>query len=300
MNDLTKKRAQFEAVRQHIETTVANRDIIARPRKLRIQLESLHDASWDQTWQRTNLLLLCYCRMKPARTHGRLMLLRNEMHAEGKTEEFATFMAQLTDILHPQFITPHGYTTTFSNIDSDKIYRSLGATLKPLETLGHPFFLYAGALLGHIRDGRLIDHDDDVDIAICLGECSKNDVAAKWLDYKRALHAAGFLDQAAAAEDRPVFKFRSNLNTDIDLFPAWTENGKFSVYPYSLDQMDANDVFPLADFEQDGLDLPADPEAMLAQSYGPDWRTPDPLFHLDWKRKKAQFRVLFQVSYGLI
>lgn len=299
MFDLAERRKLFERLRQDIESKVARREIIARPRQVRIQLESMHYPDWDQEWQRTHILLACYCRMKPARTHGKLMVLRDEMRAQGESEEFDKFMALLTDVLQPQFITPHGYTTTFSQIDSDEIYRSLGTTLKPLEALGRPFFLYAGALLGHIRDGRLIDHDDDVDIAIYLGECTKDSIATEWLKYKQALCGAQLLDRTTVDEDRPVFKFHSTLDTDIDLFPAWTEAGKFSVYPYSLDEMDAADVFPVSSFGQDPVGLPARPEVMLAQSYGDNWRMPDPLFHLDWKRKKAQFKVLFSANYAL-
>lgn len=299
MVELAQKRQRFDVLRREIERMVADREAISRPRKVRVQLEALHDASWDQDWQRCYLLLCCYCRLKSGRTHGRLRLLRASMHAEGKSEAFDAFMDQLNEVLFPQSITPHGYTTTFSKMDSGEILQSLGDTLKPLEAFGRPFFMHSGALLGYIRDGRLIDHDDDVDVGIYLGNLSQADVAHEWLKFKQALADADLLDPKTLDHDQPMFKFHSDLGIDIDLFPAWSENGKFSIYPNSFYEMDDSDVFPFQSFGQDPLGLPAHPEVLLKLSYGEGWKTPDPLFGLNWARKKKQFSKLFDVSYAL-
>jgi len=247
------------------------------------------------TGKKRTFCLSCCCKLKPAR----MMLLRNSIQAQGKGDEFATFADEIDALLSPLSLTPHGFSTTFSGMDSDRILKSLGDTLRPLEALGRPFFLHSGALLGYIRDGRLIDYDDDVDIGIYLGNCARTDVAKEWLGYKYALANAKLLDPKTLDEDRPVYKFHSSLGIDIDIFPAWSENGKFSIYPNSFYQMQDSDVFPLASFGQDPLRLPAKPEVMLEQSYGKGWKIPDPLFHLDWKRKKKKFKMLFDVNYAL-
>ncbi len=292
-------RVSFVSMNAMIRDFAATRVPVARPRRMRNQLTALHDPAWDTEWQEALILLACHCRMQPARTHGKLMKLRDARMERGEEAQFDEYMQLIRNTLHPEFITPHGYTKTFSQMDADQIYKSMGSALKPLEKLGLPFFLYAGALLGHIRNGKLIGHDDDIDIAIMLGEISENEVAHRWLEYKNELDKRGLIDEAERLNNRPVFKFRTDLGTDIDLFPAWTENGKFSVYPYSLGQMDAADVFPLGTFGQDPLMLPARPEVMLVQSYGENWDIPDPLFHIDWKRKKKQFGNLFFADYNL-
>ncbi|WP_324751812.1 hypothetical protein [Roseovarius sp. Pro17] len=299
MNASSALRTSFDALDTVIRDHAMRKIPVARPRRMRNQLAALHDPAWDIEWQEALILLACHCRMQPARTHGKLMMLRDTRIERGEEAAFNEYMQLIRDTLHPEFITSHGYTITFSEMDAAQIFKSMGAALKPLEQLGKPFFLYAGALLGHVRNGKLIEHDDDIDIAIMLGECSEDEVAHRWLDYKNDLNKHGLIDEAEQANNRPVFKFCSDLGTEIDLFPAWTDNGKFSVYPYSLGQIDAADVFPLGTFGQDPLMLPAKPEVMLVQSYGKDWRIPDPLFHIDWKRKKNQFRKLFVADYNL-
>ncbi len=292
-------RASFDSMNATIRDYAATRVPVARPRRMRNQLAALHDPAWDIEWQEALILLACHCRMQPARTHGKLMKLRDARMERGEQAQFDEYMQLIHKTLHPEFITSHDYSKTFSQMNAAQIFKSMGSALKPLEELGRPFFLYAGALLGHIRNGKLIDHDDDIDIAIMLGEISEDEVAHRWLDYKKELDDRGLIDEAERINNRPVFKFRSDLGTEIDLFPAWTDNGTFSVYPYSLGQIDAADVFPLDTFGQDPLMLPARPEAMLAQSYGEDWRIPDPFFHIDWKRKKKQFGKLFLADYNL-
>lgn len=299
MGALNPLRADFDTMNAKIRDHAANGIPVARPRKMRNQLAALHDPAWAIEWQEALILLACHCRMEPARTHGKLMKLRDTRSERGEQVQFDEYMQLVHSTLHPEFVTPHGYRKTFSQMDAAQIFESMGSALKPLEELGHPFFLYAGALLGHIRNGKLIEHDDDIDIGIFLGEFSENEVANRWLDYKKELGKRGLIDERERVNNRPVFKFRSNLGTDIDLFPAWVENGRFNVFPYSLGDLDSEDVFPLCSFGQEALMLPARPEAVLAQCYGEDWRIPDPFFHVDWKRKIKQFKKLFVVNYDL-
>ena len=175
----------------------------------------------------------------------------------------------------------------------------MGKTLAPLADVGMPFFLYAGALLGHVRSGKLIAHDDDIDVAVMLGECAPDEVGPMWREVKLELDKRNLLTEESRVTDRPVYKFKSDLGLDIDLFPAWTFEGKFSVYPYAAQDMEADDILPLTSFGQDPLMLPANSETFLAHCYGPNWRTPDPLFHLNWKKRKKLFRALMNTNYAL-
>ncbi len=208
-------------------------------------------------------------------------------------------MQQVTDMLKPDFITPHGYNRTFSELDSEAILASMGAIVAPLSELGCPIFLYAGALLGHQREGALIGHDDDIDVGVYLGDLEDQEVPYRWFDYKRALANASLLTEGEKEASGISFKLKTSLPVEVDLFPAWTHQGKISVYPYSFHQLAESTILPLQAFGQDPLMLPAEPEALLAQSYGKNWRVPDPLFHLNWPKKKRLFNVLSQHDYSL-
>lgn len=299
MADAPPSHDDFKALQKRILDAVSAGEPVPRPRRTRQGLERTYSPDWDLDWFETIILLNCSHQVRPARTHGLLGKLRRLRQKRGEASVFDAFMESVNAILHPKTVTPHGYSVTFGQQDATKVFDAMARIAKPLTQLEKPVFLYAGALLGYIRNGRLIDHDDDLDFGVYLGECSTAEAAKRWLAYKHQLACLGLLSEEAQGSGSVNFKLMSDLPVDVDLFPAWTRDGKFSVYPYSLDALDESSVLPLKSFGQDPLMLPADPGALLAQSYGKDWRIPDPLFHLNWPAKKREFSELTQLSYSL-
>lgn len=299
MADASPSHDDFKALQKRILDAVTAGVPVPRPRRTRQGLERNYSADWDLDWFEAIILLNCSHQVRPARTHGLLGKLRRLRQKRGEAAVFDAFMERVDAILHPKTVTPHGYSITFGQQNATKVFDAIAQTARPLAQLEYPVFLYAGALLGYIRSGRLIDHDDDLDFGVFLGECSTTEASKRWLAYKRNLAELGLLSEEAQGSGSVNFKLKSDLPVDVDLFPAWTRDGKFSVYPYSLDALDEASVFPFKSFGQDPLMLPADPEALLAQSYGQDWRIPDPLFHLNWPAKKREFSELTQISYSL-
>lgn len=299
MNDKVATRTEFENVMRAIFDHIENGETFKRPRRIRKQLDLHRDPEWEREWLEAFTILNCYQRVAPARTHGALARLRKLRLERGEIDQFDAFMDKIDEVLSPDAVTPHGYNRTFSNMDSDAIFNSLGDVAAPLAELDCPLFLYAGALLGHQRSGALIGHDDDIDIGIFLGDCADSNVPQLWASYKRGLAKAGLLTDTEIQANRLSFKLKTDLPVDVDLFPAWTHQGKFSVYPYSFGELEAEAIFPLKSFGQDPLMLPSSPEALLSQSYGVNWRTPDPLFHLNWLRKKRIFHYLSDFDFTL-
>ncbi len=259
---------------------------------MRLENQSLYD-----DWEETFLLLCCHRRLKPARTHGRLKHMEIRYAEQGMEARFASFFERVKQTLHPDYITPHGYNRTFGEKAGDDIFSKLDAELEPVIRLGKPIILYAGALLGLVREGGLIGHDDDVDFAVHLGESTLEGVAEKWIDYQRELLANECLDTNSLKRNIPIFKVKNNLGIDIDLFPAWTENGRFSVYPYSLNDLPESAIFPLKSLNGGEIMLPQDAPALLAQSYGENWRIPDPLFHFRWRTARRKFAPMLRHDF---
>ena len=253
----------------------------------------------DVEYREALVLVNCMGRMAPTRTRKHLVRLRNDLRAMDDMARFDRLVQLIRDYLHPVSLTQHGYNATFEQMDDDHIYRSMGRALAPLTGLNLPFYIYAGALLGHVRDGALIAHDDDLDCAIMLGECAPDAVAPLWRNIKKKLAALDLLTDASRTSGEAVFKMKTDLGIVVDIFPSWTYQGRFSVYPYALDAMDPSHVLPLGSFGHDPLMYPANPEAFLAHCYGPDWRIPDPYFHLNWKEKYKIFHRLLSVDYAL-
>ena len=293
------QRAQFDMLRDEIKAQIASGKPFPKPRKTMQALDTVRDEAWESDWLEAFVLFNCYRRGLPARTHGALFTLRKRLFASGAAARFEGIVSHIKDILHPEFITPHGYNLTFSEMDTSGVMNALGAAFAPLMALECPIFLYAGALLGYVRSRELIGHDDDVDIGIYLGEMADENVPVAWHAYKRKLAAAGLLAENEAEMNNMSFKITTDLICDVDVFAAWTNGDHFSVYPYSLNELTRDKLLPLKSFGQDPLMLPADVEALLAQSYGEGWRLPDPFFHLDWKKKKKMFHLLAGQDYTI-
>lgn len=292
-------KASFEELRNTIIDKIEKGATFQRPRRQMQALQDQYGEDWDLQWQETSILLNCYLQVKAARTHGALGRLRRQRAKRGEGALFDSFMQRVSDVLHPQFITPHGYCTTFAQLDADAIFADMGKAVAPLAAYGFPMFLYAGALLGHIRSGQLIGHDDDIDIGVYLGEVTEAEAAVKWAAFKHTLAEASLLEPECIAQGQAIFKLQSSFPVGIDIFPAWTWNGRFSVYPYSLGNLPEESILPLKTFGQDPLMLPADPEALLVQSYGEGWKTPDPLFHLNWPEMNRKFQTLLAQDYAI-
>ncbi len=289
------------ALRTKVFEHASTRTALPRPRRTRLALESLADhvrrlgnPTLHDDWEETYILFSCHTRIRPARIHGRLKQMEIRYAKKGQEARFTAFFALIKQTLHPDFITPHGYNRTFGEMADNDIFSKLDAELAPVVQLGKPIILYAGALLGHIREGRLIAHDDDVDFAVHLGECTLEGVSEKWSQYQKVLLDSDCLDISSSAGNSIIFKVKNSLGIDIDLFPAWTENGRFSVYPYALNDLPESAIFPLKPLNEGVIMLPQDAPALLAQSYGENWRVPDPLFHFDWPAARRRFAPLLQ------
>ena len=299
MSEQKTKRQAFDDLNAHIVETIEAGGTFPRPRHIRLAMKACQDKQWDVEWLEMLVLFNCYGRAKAAKTHGALGKIKRRRIADDEHEKFDAFMAKITDILHPSFLTPHGYNVTFDHLDSTAIFASLGQIAAPLADLGCPLFLYAGALLGYERSRALIGHDDDIDLGVYLGDCTTSQVPARWAAYKKKLKDAELLSNAEIEQNKAMFKITTALPIEVDLFPAWTDQGRFSVYPYSFGELSSDVLLPLKSFGQDPLMLPADTQALLAQSYGTDWRIPDPLFHLNWWKKKQIFSELIGYDYAL-
>lgn len=298
-------RAAFEAYRDELMGIIRSGGRLRRPHVVYPRLDAVFSPEWEEEWLKLFVYYNCAGRTRPSRTYTQLIRLRDVCAQTGRGVQFEEFFSEINQLMHPESLTFHGYCNTFAVRDTDSIARGFGEILKPLEDKGYSFFLYAGALLGLVRDGRYIAHDDDIDLAVFLGECTDAEAAEKWRQYKEVLCASGQVAYGQISNNPPVFQVINDKGLGVDLFPAWTTKGKFSVYPYSYHAMDADDVLPLktdrertqdmfGDYE---IKLPADPESLLSSSYGPNWRVPDPLFRFNWRRAQKKFNILFNQDY---
>ena len=108
---------------------------------------------------------------------------------------------------------------------------------------GYEAFVVSGTLLGVIREGGLVPHDYDVDMALMLHARSLDELADEWQQLRGRLAQAGVLDESYVKTGLRLYKLRLPNGFGCDLFPAWEIDGRVSIWPHTL-EVDPASVLP--------------------------------------------------------
>ncbi|MCB1389057.1 MAG: hypothetical protein KDK12_07965 [Rhodobacteraceae bacterium] len=181
---------------------------------------------------------------------------------------------------------------------------ALVAELKALELVlqvefGLPMYLTWGTLLGAVREGGLIAHDFDIDVAYVSRARSSAGVLAEQRRIRAHFERFGrvigkpspgrFMIAAARAP--------SGLHDHgIELWTSFTTGGAHYAYPTLPGVLPARAVRPFRTATLRGIpfNVPRQAERFLDLAIGPDWRVPKlPGDHSDRARRYACFRFLY-------
>ena len=180
----------------------------------------------------------------------------------------------------------------FDSAGGDTIDATLKQTAEVLRFLtdecGLPAFITYGTLLGAIRDGKLIGHDDDVDVAYMSGHEHPADIARESFELQRRFARHGWaVKRFSAGFLQVVFAGSDGVFRHVDVFTCFRVLDRFyQAFAVGAD-LPRSAIVPLGQVTLHGRQLPApaDPDALLAATYGPAWRTPDPSFQFKIPRE---------------
>lgn len=135
-------------------------------------------------------------------------------------------------------------------------------------------YVFYGAMLGFAREGGILAHDLDLDLAYFSEEQSPQAVKAEFYSIAERL---GRLGLGARADTYKITFPGSGLSVT----PTWIADGVFaSTFGYVGDgfSVTRDDLVPLSRAEHLGhsLYLPRNPKAVAAYVYGKGWLYPDP------------------------
>ncbi len=161
----------------------------------------------------------------------------------------------------------------------DRLLDRLDAVRDVLEEIGLQPFVCYGTLLGAVRDGDLIPHDDDADLGYLSRHGHPADVVRENLQLERVLRGRGYsVLRHSGGHLQLVFADDGGPDHYIDVFTAFTVGSRthlcFQVGADGLDLRTRSEVT----LRGRRLPAPAAAEQLLAETYGPGWRTPDPSF----------------------
>jgi SAM-dependent methyltransferase len=178
----------------------------------------------------------------------------------------------------------HRITETFATTDAGSKVALVDAVEKALALLnesGHPAFLSFGCLLGAVRDGRLIGHDNDADISYLARAKHPVDIMLESMEVERRFVAAGWHTRRMSGADFKLLVPKPNGgHFGLDVFTAFYLEDTLYVMPNVMAALPPSALVPQSEVQLEGrtLPAPADPEALLEATYGPGWRVPDPTF----------------------
>jgi len=176
-------------------------------------------------------------------------------------------------------------TRTFAATDADirqEILRGARRAIDDLrEGAGVAAYLNYGALLGAVREGRMLAHDSDIDLCYLSAHDAPADIVLESYRITRALRSRGWsVLRMSGGDVKLLLSLSDGRSCHIDVFSAFHVAGTFYQLGNRSGRLPRSSITPFSTITLHGHEFPAprDPEAMLAFLYGPRWRTPDPSF----------------------
>ncbi len=152
------------------------------------------------------------------------------------------------------------------------------------EECGLDTYLMYGCLLGAVREGRMIGHDSDADVAYLSRSTHPFDIIRECTRAIRRMRALGWkVVRMSGANFKVWVPLPDGRRCGIDVFGTFHIGDSFYATASLKGTLDRSALLPFGTVTLEGREIvaPHRPEEVLEFAYGPGWRVPDPAFHFD-------------------
>jgi hypothetical protein len=187
---------------------------------------------------------------------------------------------------HPLAVDKAGHLTrVFSETDDDVRRQIIEGTARAIahlrDDIGVDAHVSYGCLLGAVRDGKMIGHDSDSDLAYLSRHTHPADIVRESFRMERELRRLGWKVVRMSGADLKLFlPLTDGRVVHVDVFGGFHVEGVFYLLGGRSGALPREALTPASTVTLEGIELaaPADPERVLEFLYGPGWRIPDPAF----------------------
>ncbi|MDC8833018.1 LicD family protein [Alteromonas gilva] len=252
----------------------------------------------DNKWHKTELALLAiYIFVKTKKTLSLSLNSFSRLLSNSKDIEYLESKVNAyrsAGSLFPLKFTKHGAARQGMLVcNTDKVLLALDAVMEDLSRLGLKPCIAYGTLLGAQREGKFIDHDDDVDILIELSEEDLTESQVRTLMNDAMAKLAGSKYRVNTNKKSGTYNTHvCHRETDIliDVFPYWYSGNSINLY---MEKMAIKSIpkqilsgRSKLQLYQKSYDAPFDIKAFLLSRYGPRWEISDRYHEWPWQVKQ--------------
>jgi hypothetical protein len=224
--------------------------------------------------------------------------LIHKLNAEGQKSKALELHSKANDLLgqYELSLGPHGLTRTFSirtDDEKNKAYSALSNLLMILnEQFGVAAFASSGTLLGIVREGKLLGHDDDLDICYVSAKEKHEDILIERNALVSFLNEHGY---KVTNSNVAHLWCKTPEGITIDIFTGWFTEDVCIMNPLPISGVPQNAVLPLqiTKCNEHKIYIPNKPLELMILNYGPNWEKPDPLWVFDWSKARQNYKFLY-------
>lgn len=210
-------------------------------------------------------------------SRARLERLEAEVNGMGRERGLGTLM-----------LSRHGLRAQGVLRQKSKAYMAhLKEVISVLQGAGYEVVTAYGTLLGAVREGRFLAHDDDIDIMYRAKAGDRVSVEAEVRMLRDLFEESGFRAADLLPKHLNMHIVSREKGLVIDAFPTWLQDGLLHMHMegMAIRGIEPGIMFPAStvSLEGEGLPAPANPGAFLEERYGGGWKLPDPYHDWPWK-----------------